>query len=162
MKKIIVLAAIIPFVFASCISFGGSSNEVKELKEQVAQLQKDVAELQKANGIKANHEKIDNSDKNNRTIIADKADTRTKTNKDLAIEAIKYCLKMYKPSLKYTEIRGMEKTDGTIDVIVDYNWHGSSENTYYNVSVYRDGTFRVNSSRGLEGNFPYGDRFSIE
>ena len=87
----------------------------------------------------------------------------TKEGKEqLAVEAIKYCLKMYVPELNYTNIRSVPKSDGTIDVIIDYTLIGSVEHTYYNVTVYPNNEFKVNSCRGLEGTFPYNSKFSIK
>lgn len=158
MKKIIVLAAIIPFVFTGCFSFGGSSNEVKELKEQVAQLQKDVAELQKANGNSIAHKAEATSDNE----VSGKNEANT-TKEQKAVEAIKYCLKKYVSDLKYKNITSVPKSDGTVDVIIDFVEYRDTRHTYYNVAVYNNGEYCVKDISGhYAGNFPYGDKFSIE
>lgn len=65
-----------------------------------------------------------------------------------AIAAIIYQLEMYHPDVKYTNIRAVKKTDGTIDVIVDipdvFNSH-----KYYNVSTFSNGTYRINDEWGI-------------
>ncbi len=80
-----------------------------------------------------------------------------------AVDAVKYCLGKYKSDLKYDKITSMPKSDGTVDVIIDYKQYGDIRHTYYNVAVYRNGEFCVESISGWStGHFPYGDEFSIE
>lgn len=102
----------------------------------------------------------------------DSAQAKTQTTKDKeenvssnreqrAIDAIKYCLRMYKSELKYDKITSVPKSDGTVDVIIDYKFLGDIQHTYYNVSVYSNGECRVNSISGFyEACFPYGDKFT--
>ena len=68
---------------------------------------------------------------------------------------------MYVPDLKYTNIRSVPKSDGTVDVIIDYKWVGSEEHTYYNVTVYSNNEFKVNSCYGLKGIFPHDGKMMI-
>lgn len=159
MKKIILLIAIIPFLFSSCdlLDFP----DVNELQKQVEQLQKDVAELQKVNGITPNHQSTESKSKNDEVAVSNNNKSGL-SNEQQAVEAIKYCLKMYKPSLKYKNIRGVEKPNGTVDVIIDYIFCGTQENTYYNVNLYNDGTFKINDIRGVEGNFPHNEKFTMK
>ncbi len=79
-----------------------------------------------------------------------------------AVEAIKYCLKMYVPDLNYTNIRSVPQSNGTVDVIIDYHYLGSTEHTYYNVTIYSNKEFKVNSCYGLEGNFPHNSKMVIQ
>ena len=160
MKKIAILLSALAFVSASCI-YTNDNSDVKELREKVDQLQKDVAELQEVNGITPSRQ-VERSGKTSESEESKKTVKSGKPDKEQAIEAIKYCLKMYQPSLKYTGIRCVEKPNGTLDVIIDYDWCGIASNTYYNVSMYGDGKFKVNSIDGVEGQFPHEDKFSIE
>lgn len=68
---------------------------------------------------------------------------------------------MYEPDLKYTNIRSVPQSDGTVDVVIDYKWAGIEEHTYYNVTVYSNNEFKVNSRHGVEGDFPYGSKMMI-
>ncbi|MCR4966149.1 MAG: hypothetical protein K6A41_10915 [Bacteroidales bacterium] len=164
MKKIFLpLIALIALLLNAC-SFSFNS-ETKEMKKQIEQLQKDVAELQKKNGITPSYQNTtESSDKSvSKTEKQDETETAAVSNKEeRAMEAVKYCLKMYEPELEYTNIRTVPLSDGTVDVIIDYLWCGSTSHTYYNVTVYSDNEFRVNSSRGVEGNFPIHEKFSIK
>ena len=94
-----------------------------------------------------------------------KAETKAApvNNEERAVQAIKYCLRMYKSELKYDKISSVPKSDGTIDVIIDYKEYGGVQHTYYNVSVYKNGDCCVNRISGYpSGHFPYGDKFSVE
>lgn len=161
MKKVFVLFWVLAFVCSSCIPI--ESADVKELKKEVAQLQNEVAELQRISGIEpevggsaelATTEST-KSDKSSNSESASNKEQR-------AIDAINYCLKMYHPDLKCSNIRSVPKSDGTVDVIIDYKWYGEDEHTYYNVSVLPHNEYRVNNIQGLEGHFPYGDEFYIK
>lgn len=161
MKKNIILLAVLALVCAGCIRI----NESKDLQEEVEQLKKDVAELQQAVGIQP----VEQTDKSSTESAADKSEPKAENqtasvcNEQKAIQAVEYCLKMYKPDLKYDNIRAVPKSDGTIDVIIDYKWISGIEHTYYNVSIYKSGECRVNDISGFyEGRFPYGDKFSIQ
>ena len=129
-------------------------------------MKKDVAELQKTVGIQPTEQ----SDTTSCQISADnetepKAETKAASvsNEQRAIQAVEYCLRMYKPDLKYDKIRAVPKSDGTIDVIIDYKYITGIEHTYYNVSVYKNGECCVKNISGCyEGHFPYGDKFSVE
>ncbi|MCQ2286756.1 MAG: hypothetical protein MJZ76_07765 [Bacteroidales bacterium] len=168
MKKSIILAVMLPFVLSSCISIG--NKKIKDLETKVEQLQKDVAELQQANRTNPQQQCDMDSTKvifNTNTLKQEKSEVLESANsinvdKQQAIKAIKYCLKMYQPSLKYTAIRATKKPNKTVDVIIDYYWHGSTEHTYYNVSLYENGEFKINDINGLEGEFPHDDKFSME
>lgn len=167
-KSIFFLSAIVTVLCNSC-SFSFSSNQ-KDLQEQITQLQQEVATLQKINGLTPSYDiktdstafpkqSISNSTNGNdqQTVKATKEQT--------AVEAIKYCLKMYLPDLKYTNIRSAPKSDGTVDVIIDFKdkYTGSAEHTYYNVSVYSNNEFKVNSWSGcFEGHFPHDSKMMIQ
>ncbi len=126
--------------------------------------------MQKMNGLTPSYEITDD------TIASSKLSDSKKTNGDeqqavkiskeqTAVEAIKYCLKMYVPDLKYTNIRSAPQSDGTVDVIIDYKekYTGSTEHTYYNVTVYSDKEFKVNSCRGYHyGFFPCDSKMMIQ
>ena len=168
MKKVILFISIVVILFNSCSFF--ESSDQRNLQEQINQLQQEVAVLQKTNGLTPSYEIKNDSIAS--SIVSDssmKNKGRKQTNKEtkegkeqLAVEAIKYCLKMYVPELNYTNIRSVPKSDGTIDVIIDYTLIGSVEHNYYNVTVYPNNEFKVNSCRGLEGTFPYNSKFSIK
>jgi hypothetical protein len=66
---------------------------------------------------------------------------------DKAVEAIVYHLKMYHPKVKYSDIRGVLKTDNTVDVIVDVNDNGSDQK-YYTVATFSNSTYRIISEHG--------------
>ena len=162
------LSVIIAVIGNSC-SFSFSSNQ-KDLQKQINQLQQEVATLQKMNGLTPSYEITDD------TIASSKPSDSKKTNDDeqqtlktsreqTAVEAIKYCLKMYVPDLKYTNIRSAPQSDGTVDVIIDYHekYTGSLEHTYYNVTIYSNKEFKVNSCRGWsDGYFPYNSKMVIQ
>ena len=84
------------------------------------QLKKDVAELQKAVGIQPTEQ----SDTTSVQSSADETEPKSETkaapvnNEERAVQAIKYCLRMYKSELKYDKISSVPKSDGTIDVII--------------------------------------------
>lgn len=161
MKKIAILIPLLALVCAGCI-YTNENTDVKELQEKVEQLQKDVAELQKANGIKpaAKNEEATTA-KQKDVNASNPADTTSKEHE--AIEAIKYCLRMYKSDLKYDKISSVSKSDGTVDVIIDYKSYGDVRHTYYNVSVYGCGEYCVKDISGFHaGHFPYGDKFRVE
>lgn len=170
MKKSILFLSAVVVVAAMCNSctFSFSSNQ-KDLQKQINQLQQEVATLQKMNGLTPSYEITDD------TIASSKLSDSKKTNGDeqqavkiskeqTAVEAIKYCLKMYVPDLKYTNIRSAPQSDGTVDVIIDYKekYTKLDEHTYYNVTVYSEKEFTVNSIYGLEGNFPHNSKMMIQ
>ena len=171
MKKSILFLSAIVVVAVMCgsCSFSLSSNQ-NDLQKQVEQLQQEVAVLQKMNGLTPSYEINDD------TVVSSKPSGSKKSNGDeqqqavkipkeqTAVEAIKYCLKMYVPDLKYTNMRSAPQSDGTVDVIIDYKekYTGSTEHTYYNVTVYSDKEFTVNSIYGLEGNFPHNSKMMIQ
>ena len=164
MKKNIILLAALAFVCAGCFHISDFTND--GLRKEVEQLKKDVAELQKTVGIQPTEQ----SDTTSCQISADdetepKAETKAASvsNEQRAIQAVEYCLKMYKSDLKYDKISSVPKSDGTIDVIIDYKYLGDIRHTYYNVSVYKNGECCVNNISGLYvGDFPHGDKFSIQ
>ena len=163
MKKNIILFAALTLVCAGCFNISDSSDS--GLRKEVEQLKKDVAELQKAVGIQP----ADQSDTTSGQISADESEPKSETkaapvnNEEKAVQAIKYCLQMYKSELKYDKIRSVPKSDGTIDVIIDYRHLGDIEHTYYNVSVFKNGDCCVNDISGCyAGRFPYGDKFSVK
>ena len=167
MKKSILLLSVIIAVIGNSCTFSFSSNQ-KDLQKQINQLQQEVATLQKMNGLTPSYEITDD------TIASSKPSDSKKTNGDeqqavkiskeqTAVEAIKYCLKMYVPDLKYTNIRSVPQSDGTVDVVIDYHYLGSTEHTYYNVTVYSDKEFKVNSCRGCHyGYFPCDSKMMIQ
>lgn len=158
MKRTIILAALLPFVLAGCISFDKENND---LKEQVAQLQKDVSELQEAVGINHAGGTAATDSVRNAGGSAKSSDSQSKEQN--AVNAVKYCLGKYKSDLKYDKITSMPKSDGTVDVIIDYKDCGDTRHTYYNLSVYSNGEFCVEDISGWStGRFPYGDKFFIE
>lgn len=159
MKKNIILFAALALVCAGCFNISDSSDS--GLRKEVEQLKKDVAELQKAVGIQP----TDQSDTTSAQSSADESKPKLETkaasvnNEERAVEAIKYCLRMYKSDLKYDKISSVPKSDGTIDVIVDYKPY----HTYYNVTVYKNGDCCVNDISGCpHGHFPYGNKFPVE
>ena len=158
-KTIFFLLTIVTVLCYSC-SFSFSSDQ-KDLQEQITQLQQEVATLQKINGLKPSYDIKNDStaspkQSNSNSTKGDDQQTVKAANEQTAIEAIKYCLKMYVPDLKYTNIRSVPQSDGTVDVIIDYKiLEDMDEHTYYNVSVYSNNEFKVNSCRGIEGVFPH-------
>ena len=163
MKKNIILFAALALVCAGCFNISDFSDS--GLRKDVEQLKKDVAELQEAVGIQP----TDQSDTTSCQSSADESEPKSETkaapvnNEERAVEAIKYCLRMYKSDLKYDKISSVPKSDGTIDVIIDYKCIGGIEHTYYNVSVFKNGDCCVNDISGYpSGHFPYGDKFSVE
>ena len=167
MKKSILLLSVIIAVIGNSCTFSFSSNQ-KDLQKQINQLQQEVATLQKMNGLTPSYETSDD------TVASSKPSGLKKSNGDeqqqavkiskeqTAVEAIKYCLKMYVPDLKYTNIRSVPQSDGTVDVVIDYHYLGSTEHTYYNVTIYSNKEFKVNSCYGLEGNFPHNSKMVIQ
>lgn len=161
-KAIIILSAVV-----AILCFYSLLNK-HDMQGQITQLQQEVAALQKMNGIVPSYE-ISND-----TIDSPMPSESNKTNNDgqqpvkssaeqTAVEAIKYCLKMYVPDFKYNNIRSVPQSDGTVDVVVDYkSKYSEVEHTYYNVSVYSNNEFKVNYTRGLEGNFPYNSKMMIQ
>ena len=168
MKKVILfVSAALAFTLNSCTFLDTPSQ--RDLQEQITHLQQEVAALQEMNGLvpsyeikndsiasptPENSEKVNNDGKKS-------AKTATEVKEQAAIDAIKYCLKMYEPDLKYTNIRSVPQSDGTVDVVIDYKWAGIEEHTYYNVTVYSNNEFKVNSRHGVEGDFPYGSKMMI-
>ena len=171
MKKIILLISVLAVVLCNSCTFSFTSNQ-KDLQKQITQLQQEVAALQKLNGLTPSYDiKSDSisspvsSNSNKTSGDGNKAVKKPQMGKEeTAVEAIKYCLKMYLPDLKYSNIRSVPQSDGTIDVIIDYkDIAGFAEHTYYNVSVYSNNEFKVNSCRGgYEGDFPHNSRMKIQ
>lgn len=157
MKKLSILLVVLVVVCAGCILPTGSG--VNELEKKVEQLQKDVAELQKANGMKPNNPTPPQSTKK----TAEKDGETVNQSEQQAMEAVKYCLKKYVSDLKYDKMTSVPKSDGTVDVIIDYKYLGDVMHTYYNVSVYSNGECRINDITGwVDGHFPHGDKFSVQ
>lgn len=179
-KAIIFVSAVVAFILLYFYLFKTPSK--RDLQEQINQLQQEVAALQEMNGLPSSYE-IENDSvaatkpssskqekskqsASQRTNSDNRGTVKTaqKNNEEVAVEAIKYCLKMYVPDLKYTNIRSVPKSDGTVDVIIDFKekYTGNIEHTYYNVTVYSNKEFRVNSWRGdSDGDFPYGSRMML-
>jgi hypothetical protein len=155
MKNIFYIIIAAAFLCVSCLNF--SHSEDKELKEQVAQLQKEVDELKME---KATFSQNNSSDETGG--ISDSTNT-TSTKEQLAVKAIQYCLSKYcsNSEYKYGKINTVVKSDGTIDVIVDYTHFGIKDHAYYNVSVYSEKEFSINSRRGGDI-FPINDKFIIQ
>ena len=119
MKKVIIflISVFFAFIFNSC-SFSVFS-EQKDLQEQINQLQQEVAALQKINGLTPSYDLKDDSSASpapaNSNAKNDEADNNVSAAKagkeQLAIEAIKYCLKMYVPDLQYSGIRSAPQSD---------------------------------------------------
>ena len=155
MKTIYYIFIAVTFLCVSCLNF--SHSEDKELKEQVAQLQKEVDELKM--------EKATSSQNNSSDELGGISDsTNTISAKEqLAVKAIKYCLSKYcsNSEYKYGKINTVVKSDGTIDVIVDYTFGSLKRQAYYNVSVYSEKEFCINDRTGGDI-FPYGDKFIIQ
>ena len=159
------LSVIIAVIGNSC-TFSFSSNQ-KDLQKQINQLQQEVATLQKMNGLTPSYETADDDITHPKPSDSQKTDGDeqqiVKTSREqTAVEAIKYCLKMYVPDLNYTNIRSVPQSNGTVDVIIDYHYLGSTEHTYYNVTIYSNKEFKVNSCYGLEGNFPHNSKMVIQ
>ena len=166
MKKSILLLSVIIAVIGNSCSFSFSSNQ-KDLQKQINQLQQEVATLQKMNGLTPSYETDDDDITHPKPSDSQKTDGDeqqiVKTSREqTAVEAIKYCLKMYVPDLNYTNIRSVPQSNGTVDVIIDYHYLGSTEHTYYNVTIYSNKEFKVNSCYGLEGNFPHNSKMVIQ
>ena len=155
MRNIFYIIIAVAFLCVSCLNF--SHSEDKELKEQVAQLQKEVDELKME---KATFSQNNSSDETGG--VSDSTNT-TSTKEQLAVKAIKYCLSKYcsNSDYKYGNINTVVKSDGTIDVIVDYTYYGTKHQAYYNVSVYSENEFCINHRTGGDI-FPYGDKFIIQ
>ena len=155
MKTIYYIFIAVTFLCVSCLNF--SHSEDKELKEQVAQLQKEVDELKME---KATFSQNNSSDETGG--VSDSTNT-TSTKEQLAVKAIQYCLSKYcsNSEYKYGKINTVVKSDGTIDVIVDYTHFGIKDQAYYNVSVYSEKEFCINDRTGGDI-FPYGDKFIIQ
>lgn len=155
MKNIFYIIIAVAFLCVSCLNF--SHSEDKELKEQVAQLQKEVDELKME---KATFSQNNSSDETGG--VSDSTNT-VSTKEQLAVKAIQYCLSKYcsNSEYKYGKINTVVKSDGTIDVIVDYTHFGIKDQAYYNVSVYSEKEFCINHRTGGDI-FPYGDKFIIQ
>lgn len=165
MKKIFfTILVVITTTFTSCITVAEDS---KELEKKVQQLEKDVAELQKAVGVTtssdtlATSKKQKDSEQQSPSEESKKsAQENTKSVETQAIEAVKYCLKMYCPKDTYNDIRSVPKSDGTIDVVVDFKSPIGSPTTY-NVSVYKGNEYKINSISGIHGQFPHREKFPM-
>jgi ABC-type multidrug transport system fused ATPase/permease subunit len=178
-KAIIFVSAVVAFILLYFYLFKTPSK--RDLQEQINQLQQEVAALQEMNGLPSSYEiendsvaatKPSNSKQekskqsaSQKTTSDDKSTVKTaqKNNEEVAVEAIKYCLKMYVPDLKYTNIRSVPQSDGTVDVVIDYITKYSEVvyHTYYNVTVYSNKEFRVNSCSGVEGDFPHHSKMML-
>lgn len=167
MKKIfLTILVVITTTFTSCITVAEDS---KELEKKVQQLEKDVAELQKAVGVTpssdtlATSKKQKNSEQQSPSEESKKsAQENTKSVETQAIEAVKYCLKMYCPKDTYNDIRSVPKSDGTIDVVVDFKSSIGFKTTTYNVSVYKGNEYKINEIAGLYGYFPHREKFPMK
>lgn len=162
-KPIIILSAVVAFLCIYCFL------NQRETQKQITQLQQEVTALQEMNGLPSSYEMTDDASTSSKPVESSKTnDNKQQTVKSsaekTAVEAIQYCLKMYVPDLKYTNIRSVPQSDGTVDVIIDYKekYTGSVEHTYYNVTVYSDKEFKVNSCRGwMDGDFPHRSRMIL-
>jgi len=177
-KTIIFISAVVAFILLYFYLFKTPSK--RDLQEQINQLQQEVAALQEMNGLPSSYE-IENDSvaatkpssskqekskqpASQKTNSENKSTIKTaqKSNEEVAVEAIQYCLKMYVPDLKYTNIRSVPKSDGTVDVVIDYKLYGElNKHTYYNVTVYSNKEFKVNSCRGIEGDFPHNSKMML-
>ena len=159
-KPIIILSAVVAFLCIYCFL------SQRETQRQITQLQQEVTALQEMNGLPSSYEMTDDASTSSKPVESSKTnDNKQQTVKSsaekTAVEAIQYCLKMYVPDLKYTNIRSVPQSDGTVDVVIDYEWIGQTEHTYYNVTVYSNKEFKVNSLSGIEGHFPYHSRMIL-
>lgn len=70
---------------------------------------------------------------------------------------------MYCPNKTYKAVRSVSKSDGTTDVIVDFKQEimGNIYCTTYNVTIYKGNEYKINSIKGLYGDFPHGEKFPI-
>ena len=162
MKKTIILLPLLALVCAGCI-YTNDNTDVRDLQEKVEQLQKDVTELQKANGIKPAKNETATTPKQKASNDKESESDNATSKEQKAIEAIEYCLRMYKSELKYDKITSVPKSDGTVDVIIDYKDLGDIRHTYYNVAIYSNGECCIKHISGWpEGNFPCGDKFSVK
>lgn len=167
MKNVILFVSVaLAFTLNSCTFLDTPSQ--RDLQEQITQLQQEVAALQEMNGLPSSYQFHNDADaspkpsESNET-NGDGQQTVKSSAEQTAVEAIKYCLKMYVPDFKYNNIRSVPQSDGTVDVVVDYkSKYSEVEHTYYNVSVYSNNEFKVNYTRGLEGNFPYNSKMMIQ
>ena len=136
MKKIFFL--FLPFIISSC----------NDYKTKIVAQESSIDSLKKINvSLKT---EIEIKDEKIRT-LTEKTST---ANEKSAIEAIKYELKMYNPDVRYTSIRTVKKSDGTIDVILDIPMVVGGEvvqheHKYYNVSTFSDGSYKINKDWGL-------------
>lgn len=136
------------------------------MQGEIIQLQQEVAALQEMNGLPSSYQFHNDADASPKPSESNETNgngqqTVKSSAEQTAVEAIKYCLKMYVPDFKYTNIRSVPQSDGTVDVVIDYDWYGM-EHTYYNVTVYSNKEFKVNSCRGLRGNFPHNSKMMIQ
>ena len=159
-KTIIVLSAVVAFMCIYCLL------NKRNMQRQITQLQQEVTALQEMNGLPSSYEMTDDASTLPKPVESNKSNgdgqqTANSFAEKTAVEAIKYCLKMYVPDLKYTNIRSVPQTDGTLDVVIDYEWCGETKHTYYNVTVYSNKEFEVNSCSGVEGHFPYHSRMML-
>lgn len=172
-KRFLLIFSTLAFVCASCITVSDGN---EELEKKISQLQKDVAELQKAVGITPTttdtQESPEGKEAGEKKVAQpalkkapEKAEPQsTASVEQQAVEAVKYCLKMYCPDEIYKGIRTVPKSDGTIDVIVDFKqkYTGGIGNTTYNVTVYKGNEYKINDISGLRGYFSYGDKFPMK
>ena len=161
-KAIIVLSIVVAFL---CLY---SLLNKYDMQGEITQLQQEVAALQEINGLPSSYQFHNDADaspkpsESNET-NGDGQQTVKSSAEQTALEAIKYCLKMYVPDFKYTNIRSVPQSDGTVDVVVDYkSKYSEVEHTYYNVTVYSNKEFKVNSCNGIEGRFPHDSKMMIQ
>lgn len=159
-KPIIILSAVVAFLCIYCWL------NKRETQRQITQLQQEVTALQEMNGLPSSYEMTDDASTLSKPVESSKTnDNKQQTVKSsaekTAVEAIQYCLKMYVPDLKYTNIRSVPQSDGTVDVVIDYDSNGLAEHTYYNVTVFSNKEFKVNSYSGIEGDFPHHSKMML-
>ncbi len=129
-----------------------SLSSCKDYEGQITQMEATISSLQNANNelstIKVSLE-LKISELENEIYTLRKKHAKSSTgDKQAAINAIKFQLKMYHPDVKYSDIRAVSKSDGSVDVILDIIDHFNS-NKYYNVTTYSDGSYKINKEWGV-------------
>jgi hypothetical protein len=76
-------------------------------------------------------------------------------NQEQAKSAIRSYMESYHSGVEYDNIKAVNKTDGTVDIILDIITHDGSDEIwlrnkkYFNVSTYFDETYRINREWGI-------------
>jgi hypothetical protein len=153
MKNILLLLSII--FFTSCKNNSEiqtiveQQSEIEKLKTENQILQLEIEKLKAEENIKPNRAV-------NNNVSYEKRNTG---NQNQAKSAIKNYMEMYHSGVEYDNLKAVNKTDGTVDIILDIITrypNGPEEGEiwlrnkkYFNVSTFSDETYKINKEWGV-------------